>query len=120
MVRGELTPEDIAEIPKVFHPLLRHLQSPLSAETGATVLPSDYITMAQVDGTPNPVQPCFDCASYHVDLWPELAHYFPGPYGSYPELLRARTQPNDLGRTRAHCICSSSAYCNGLTVSAAL
>ena len=54
-MRGELTSETIAEIPGVFHPLLRHLQSPLSAETGATVLPSDYVTMAQVDGTPNPV-----------------------------------------------------------------
>ena len=47
-------------------------------------------------------------------------HYFPGPYGSYPELSRARTRPNDLGRTRNHCICSSSAYCNEFTVSAAL
>ena len=53
-VRGELTPEEIAEIPAVFHPLLPHLQSPLSAETGAVVLPSDYITMAQPDGNPNP------------------------------------------------------------------
>ena len=53
--RGELTPEEIAELPEVFYPLLRHLQSPLSAETGATVLPPDYITMAQADGTPNPV-----------------------------------------------------------------
>ena len=52
-MRGELTSEEIAEIPGVCHPLLRHLQSPLSAETGATVLPSDYVTMAQVDGTPN-------------------------------------------------------------------
>ena len=47
-VRGGLTPEDIAEIPEVFHPLLRHLQSPFSAETGATVLPSDYGTIAQL------------------------------------------------------------------------
>ena len=54
-VRGELTPEDIDEIPAVFHPLLRHLQCPMSAGTGATVLPSDYTTMARVDGTPNPV-----------------------------------------------------------------
>jgi hypothetical protein len=54
-VRGELTPEEIAKIPEVFHPLLRHLQSPLSAETGATVQSSDYTTMAQVDGTPNPI-----------------------------------------------------------------
>ena len=45
----------IAEIPEIFHPLLRHLQSPISSLTGATVLPSDYTTMAQEDGTPNPV-----------------------------------------------------------------
>ena len=45
----------IAEIPEIFHPLLRHLQSPTSSLTGATVLPSDYTTMAQEDGTPNPV-----------------------------------------------------------------
>ena len=31
-VRGELTLEEIAEIPTVFHPLLRHLQRPLSAQ----------------------------------------------------------------------------------------
>ena len=54
-VRGELTPEEVDEISAVFHPLLRHLQSPMSAETGATLLPSDYTTMARVDGTPNPV-----------------------------------------------------------------
>ena len=53
-VRGELTPEEIAEIPEIFHPLLRHLQSPISSATGATVVPSDYVTMAQGDGTPNP------------------------------------------------------------------
>ena len=39
----------------MFHPLLCHLQRPMSAETGATVLPSDYITMTQDDGIPNPV-----------------------------------------------------------------
>ena len=54
-VRGELTPAEIAEIPAVFHLLLRHLQRPVSAETGATVLPPDYSTMAHADGTPNPV-----------------------------------------------------------------
>ena len=54
-LRGGLTPEEIAEVPENFHPLLRHLHSPLSAEMGATVLPSDYVMMAQVDGTPNPV-----------------------------------------------------------------
>ena len=30
-VRGELTPEEIAEIPEIFHPLLKHLQSPVSS-----------------------------------------------------------------------------------------
>ena len=54
-VRGELTPEEIAEIPEIFNPLLRHLQSPISSATGATVVSSDYATMAQGDGTPNPV-----------------------------------------------------------------
>jgi len=54
-VRGELTPKEVAEIPEIFHPLLRHLQSPISSLTGVTVVPSDYATMAQVDGTPNPV-----------------------------------------------------------------
>ena len=54
-VRGELTQEEIAEILGIFHPLLRHLQSPTSSMTGATVLSSDYVTMAQEDGTPNPV-----------------------------------------------------------------
>ena len=53
--RGELTQEGIAEIPEIFHPLLRHLQSPNSSMTGATVLSSDYATMAQEDGTPNAV-----------------------------------------------------------------
>ena len=54
-VRGELTPEEIAEIPEVFHSLLTHLQSPVSSLTGETVVPSDYVHMAQADGTPNPV-----------------------------------------------------------------
>ena len=55
-VRGELTAEEIAEIPGIFHPLLlEHLQSPTSSLTGATVRPADYATMAQADGTPNPV-----------------------------------------------------------------
>ena len=54
-VRGELTSEKISETPDVSRPLHRHLQSPLSAETGATVLPSDYVTMTQTDGTPNSV-----------------------------------------------------------------
>ena len=54
-VRGELTPEEIAKIPEIFHPLLRHLQSPVSSLTGETVVPSDYVHMAQADGTPNPV-----------------------------------------------------------------
>ena len=54
-VRGELTPEEIAEISEIFHPLLRHLQSPISSMTEATVVPSNYATMAQGDGTPNPV-----------------------------------------------------------------
>ena len=54
-VRGELTPAEVAEIPEIFHPLLRHLQSPTSSMTGATVVPTDYSTMAQVDGTPNPI-----------------------------------------------------------------
>ena len=54
-VRGELTPEEVAEIPEIFHPLLKHLQSPISSLAGETVVPSDYVTMAQDDGTPNPV-----------------------------------------------------------------
>ena len=54
-VRGELTPEEIAEIPEIFHPLLQHLQSSVSSLTGETVVPSDYIHMAQADGTPNRV-----------------------------------------------------------------
>ena len=54
-VRGELTPEEIAEVPEIFHPLLTHLQSPVSSLTGETVVPSDYVHMAQLDGTPNPV-----------------------------------------------------------------
>ena len=54
-VRGELTQEDVAEIPEIVHPLLCHLQSPTSSMTGATVVPSDYATMAQEAGTPNPV-----------------------------------------------------------------
>ena len=32
-VRGELTPEEIAEVPGIFHPLLTHLQSPVSSLT---------------------------------------------------------------------------------------
>ena len=54
-VRGELTPEEFAEIPTPFHPLLRHLQRPLCTATGVTVGPSDYTTMAQADGNPNPI-----------------------------------------------------------------
>ena len=54
-VRGELTPEEVAEIPEIFHPLLQHLQSPVSSLTGQTVVPSDYTHMAQADGTPNPI-----------------------------------------------------------------
>ena len=54
-MRGELTPEEIAGIPEIFHPLLEHLQSPVSSLTGETVVPSDYVHMAQADGTPNPV-----------------------------------------------------------------
>jgi len=54
-VRGELTPEEVAEIPEIFHPLLQHLQSPVSSLTGKTVVPSDYTHMAQADGTPNPI-----------------------------------------------------------------
>jgi len=54
-VRGELTPEEVAEIPEIFHPVLKHLQSPISSLTGETAVPSDYATMAQGDCTPNPV-----------------------------------------------------------------
>ena len=37
-VRGELTPEEVAEIPEIFHPLLEHLRSPISSLTGETVV----------------------------------------------------------------------------------
>ena len=42
-------------MPTVFHPLLRHLQRPLCTATGAAVISSDYTTMVQADGTPNPI-----------------------------------------------------------------
>ena len=61
-VRGELTPEEIAEIPEIFHPLLRHLKSPLSAETGATVLPSASADRKQ-PGTMRARSKLANCAS---------------------------------------------------------
>ena len=51
-VKGELTDDDITQLPSCFHELLIDLQSPVHGRTGATVRPSDFANMQGDSGAP--------------------------------------------------------------------
>ena len=53
-VKGELTDDDIAQLPSCFHELLIDLQSPVSGRTGATARPSDFANMQRCKTTQVP------------------------------------------------------------------
>ena len=54
-VKGELTQDDITQLPSCFHELLEDLQSPVSGRTGATVQSSDFANMVDELGAPRPI-----------------------------------------------------------------
>ena len=51
-VKGELTDDDITQLPNCFHELLIDLKSPVSGRTGATVRSSDCVNMLDDSGAP--------------------------------------------------------------------
>ena len=51
-VKGELTDDDITQLPGCFHELLDDLKSPVSGRTGAKVKPSDFANMVDDLGAP--------------------------------------------------------------------
>jgi len=51
-VKGELTEDDITQLPSCFHELLDDLKSPVSGRTGATVQSSDFANMVDELGAP--------------------------------------------------------------------
>ena len=51
-VKGELTTDDITQLPSCFHELLEDLKSPVSGRTGATVQPPDFANMVDDLGAP--------------------------------------------------------------------
>ena len=56
-VKGELTHDDITQLPCCFHELLDDLKSPVSGRTGATVQSSDFANMVDELGAPRLITP---------------------------------------------------------------
>jgi hypothetical protein len=56
-VKGELTKDDITQLPSCFHELLEDLKSPVSGRTGATVQSSDFANMVDELGAPRLITP---------------------------------------------------------------
>ena len=56
-VKGELTTDDITQLPSCFHELLEDLKSPVSGRTGATVQSSDFANMVDELGAPRLITP---------------------------------------------------------------
>ena len=54
-VKGELTEDDIKQLPSCFHELLEDLKSPVSGRTGVTVKSSDFANMVDELGAPRPI-----------------------------------------------------------------
>ena len=54
-VTGTLTEGDKRELPKCFHELLDHLESPTNEATGAKVKPADYINMLNAKDDPREI-----------------------------------------------------------------
>ena len=51
-MKGELTDDDITQLPSCFYELLADLKSPVSGRTGATVRSSDFVNMVDDLGAP--------------------------------------------------------------------
>ena len=49
---GTLTEGDKRELPKCFHELIEHLESPVNEATGVKVKQTDYVNMLNDEGDP--------------------------------------------------------------------
>ena len=52
---GTLTDDDKRELPKCFHELIEHLESPVNEATGVKVKQSDYVNMLNDAGNPREI-----------------------------------------------------------------
>ena len=85
VVQGEVTEDDRQQLPRGFHELLEHLQSPVSGLSGETVCSKDFVNMLGDDGNPR----VFDRTIMRRKLGKIAKGKAPGYSGNGPDLYAA-------------------------------